>query len=86
MRNSNNNNNNNNNNNKNSNNNNNNNNNNDNNNNNNNNNNNIGNNVKMIHFDNYALTLTLSRRKLVRQISWFPKYTLYLHQELICYH
>ena len=35
---------------------------------------------------NYALTMTLLPRKLVRQIFWFPKYTLYLHRELICYH
>ena len=38
--------------------------------------------LKLFHF---ALTMTLLPRKLVRQIFWFPKYTLYLHQELICY-
>ena len=36
--------------------------------------------LKLFHF---ALTMTLLPRKLVRQIFWFPKYTLYLHQELL---
>ena len=42
--------------------------------------------LKLFHFDSYALTMTLFPRKLVRQIFWFPKYTLYLHRELVCYH
>ena len=33
----------------------------------------------------FALTMTILPRKLVPQIFWFPKYTLYLHRELI-YH
>ena len=41
---------------------------------------------KLFHFDNFALTMTILPRKLVRQIFWFPKYTLYLHQELIYSH
>ena len=40
-------------------------------------------NFKLFHFDNFALTMTILPRKLVRQIFWFPKYTLYLHRELI---
>ena len=40
---------------------------------------------KLFHFDNFALTMTILPRKLVPQIFWFPKYTLYLHRELI-YH
>ena len=36
--------------------------------------------------DNFALAMTILPRKLVPQIFWFPKYTLYLHRELICYH
>ena len=42
--------------------------------------------LNLFHFDNYALTTTLLPRKLVHQIFWFSKYTLYLHRELICYH
>ena len=41
---------------------------------------------KLFLFGNFALTMTNLPRKLVPQISWFPKYTLYLHQELIYYH
>ena len=41
--------------------------------------------LKLFYFGNYALTMTLLPRKLIGQIFWFPKYTLYLHQELICY-
>ena len=41
--------------------------------------------LKLFHFGNYALTITLLSRKLVRQIFWFPKYTLYSHRELIFY-
>ena len=40
----------------------------------------------MHHFENYAFTMTLLPRKLIHQIFRFPKYTLYLHRELICYH
>ena len=43
-------------------------------------------NFKLFHFDNFALTMTILPRKLVPRIFCFPKYTLYLHQELICYH
>ena len=39
--------------------------------------------LKLFHFDNFALTMTVLPRKLVPQIFWFPKYTLYLHRELI---
>ena len=53
---------------------------------NNNNNNNNNNKLKMFSFDNFALTMTNLPRKLVPQIFWFPKYTLYSHQELIYYH
>ena len=42
--------------------------------------------LKLFHFDNFALTMTILPRKLVRQIFWFPKYTLCLHRELIYYH
>ena len=42
--------------------------------------------LKLFHFDNFPLTMTNLPRKLVPQIFWFPKYTLYLHRELICYH
>ena len=52
---------------------------------NNNNNNNNNNKLKLFHFDNFALTMIILPRKLVPQIFWFPKYTLYLHRELICY-
>ena len=41
---------------------------------------------KVFHFDNSALTMTLLPRNLGLQVFWFPKYTLYLHRELICYH
>ena len=41
--------------------------------------------LKLFHFNNFALTTTILPRKLVPQIFWFPKHTLYLHQELICY-
>ena len=41
---------------------------------------------KLFLFGNFALTMTNLPRKLVPQIFWFPKYTLYLHRELICYH
>ena len=34
------------------------------------------------HFDNYVLTMALLPKTLVRRIFWFPKYTLYLHEEL----
>ena len=37
--------------------------------------------LKLYHFDNYALTITLLPRKLVPQISWFPKYILYSYQK-----
>ena len=36
-------------------------------------------NLNLFHFDNFALIMTILRRKLVRQIFWFPKYILYLH-------
>ena len=42
-------------------------------------------NFKLFHSDNFALTMTILPRKF-RQIFWFPKYTSYLHRELICYH
>ena len=42
--------------------------------------------LKLLLFDNFALTMTILPRKMFRQIFWFPKYTLYLHPELICYH
>ena len=42
--------------------------------------------LELFYFDNYALTVTLLPTKLVRQIFWFPKCTLYLNRELICYH
>ena len=42
--------------------------------------------LKLFHFDKFALTMTVLPRKLVPQIFCFLKYTLYLHQELICYH
>ena len=51
-----------------------------------NNNNNKKKNLKLFHFDNFALTMTILPRKLVPQTFWFPKCTLYLHQELICYY
>ena len=38
--------------------------------------------LKLFHFDNDALTVTLLPRKLVRQTFEFPKYNLYSHQEL----
>ena len=51
-----------------------------------NNNNNNNKKLKLFHFDNFALTMTILPRKLAPQIFWFPKYTFYLHRELICYH
>ena len=36
-------------------------------------------NLNLFYFDNFALIITILRRKLVRQIFWFPKYILYLH-------
>ena len=57
-----------------------------NNNNDNNNNNNNNNKLKLFHFDNFELTVTNLHTKLIPQIFWFPKYTLNLHQELICCH
>ena len=43
--------------------------------------------LKLFHFDNFALNLTILPRKLVRQIFWFPKHTgQNKHRELICYH
>ena len=36
-------------------------------------------NLNLFHFGNFALIMTILRRKLVRQIFWFPKYSLYLH-------
>ena len=53
--------------------------------NNNNNNNNNNNKLKLFHFDDFALTTIILPRELVPQIFWFPKYTLYLHRESICY-
>ena len=51
------------------------------------NNNNKENRLKLFHFDNFALNMTILPRKLVRQIFWFPKHTgQNIHRELICYH
>ena len=52
----------------------------------NNNNNNNNKKLRLFHFGNFALTMAILPRKLVPQIFWSPKYTLYLHRELICYH
>ena len=42
--------------------------------------------LKLFHFDNFSLTMTILPTKFVPKIFWFRKYTLYLHRELVCYH
>ena len=41
--------------------------------------------LKLFHFDNSALIITLLLRKVPLKIFLFPKYILYSHQELICH-
>ena len=38
--------------------------------------------LALLHFGHYVLTIILVPRKVIRQIFWLPKHTLYLHQGL----